>query len=123
MSNRVDNLFTGGEPDQRLAQTGWISALLAVAIPLDILGVLSCTSVPGAGVTLLAWWLVDREMALLESGVILVESAPRLNRLKQITMGALAFCGISLLFQIVLLSTGFYEGWLLQISQWMQWNL
>jgi len=122
MSNRVDNLFTGGEPEQRPAQSGWITALLIVAIPLDLLGVLSCTSVPGAAITLLAWWLVDREMALLESGIIHVESAPTLNRLKQITLGTLAFCGISLIFQIVLLSTGFFEAWLLRGSQWLQWN-
>jgi len=122
LSNRVDNLFTGSEPEQRPAQSGWIIALLVIAVPLDLLGVLSCTSVPGAAMTLFAWWLVDREMALLESGVIHVESAPKLNRLKQITLGTLAFCGISLVFQIVLLSTGFYETYLLRLSQWMQWT-
>lgn len=121
MSNRVEKLFSGGEPEQRPARSGWIKAVLAVAIPLDVLGVLSCTSVPGAVMTLLAWWLVDREMALLESGVIHVESAPSLNRLKQVTVGTLTFCGVSLFVQIVLLSTGFYERWLLRLSQWLQW--
>lgn len=121
MSKRVEKLFSGGEPEQRPARSGWIKALLAAAIPLDVLGILSCTSVPGAALTLAAWWLVDRELALLESGVIAAESAPTLGRLKQLTLGALTFCGVSLFVQIVLLSTGFYERWLLRLSQWLQW--
>lgn len=121
MSKRVEELFSGGEAAQRPARSGWIKALLAAAIPLDVLGILSCTSVPGAALTLAAWWLVDRELALLESGVIAVESAPALGRLKQLTLGALTFCGVSLFVQIVLLSTGFYERWLLRLSQWLQW--
>ncbi len=122
MSDRLDNLFTGAELAQRPARTGWITALLALAIPLDVLGVLSCTSVPGAILTLVAWWLVDRETALLESGLIQVTGAPRLARLRQLTVGTLTFCGVSLFVQIVLLSTGFYERWLLRVSQWLEWN-
>ena len=116
MADRLENLFSGGELAQRPARTGLIGLTLALAIPLDLLGVLSCTSVPGAALTLGAWWLIDQESGLMECGLVDGAAAPRLAQLKRVTHAALVFCGINLFAQIILLSTGVYEQWLITLS-------
>ena len=116
MADRLETLFSGGELAPRPARTGLVTAALAVAIPLDLLGVLSCTSVPGAGLTLMAWWLIDQELGLMEGGLVHSDAAPKLANQKRLAHAALVFCGINLFAQILLLSTGIYEQWLLTLS-------
>ena len=119
MSERLDQLFDGDSNRSRRARLPLVWGILAVALPLNLLGVLSCTAVPGAVVTLMAWWLLDQELALHGSGMIDPSDGPALLKLKQVTRWFLAFCGANLLLQIALLSTGVYEGWLLELSQWV----
>ena len=117
MSDRVDRLFEGDqEPPPVKARTTWILVSLALALPLNLMGFISCTAVPGAGLALAAWSMVDRDLSLVESGLISIEQAPQLNRLKRVTVATLALSGAVLIVQIILLSTGAYERWLLQLD-------
>ncbi len=116
MADRLETLFSGGELTPRPAHPRVVVAVLALAIPLDLLGVLICTSVPGAGLTLVAWWLIDQETGLMECGLVDSAAAPQFVNLKRLTHAALVFCGINLFAQIILLSSGVYEQWLLTLS-------
>jgi len=115
VSEGTDGLFSDPPAMSRIR---WIRRLLWVAVPLDLAGVLCCTSVPGAGLTLAAWALADADMARVESGHLPQEAAPELLRLKRFALGLLVLCGLSFLLQIVLLSNGTYERWFLVLDLW-----
>ncbi len=106
-------------PDVPGSKLHWIRRLLWVAIPLDLLGVLCCTSVPGAVLTLVAWSVADGELARVGSGDLPLDEAPRLSRYKRISLAALVFCVLSFLLQIILLSNGTYRAWLLELDLWL----
>ena len=91
MTGRVDRLF-GGKPVGE-SQVRRATILLAIAVPLDVLGLVTCTSVPGALLTLAAWQLAEADM-------------------KQIAFWAMGACILGFGLQLVLLSTGTYERWL-----------
>ena len=111
MSEKVDALFSGDlrlppadlEPRiRRLRQTLW------AAIALDLLGVPCWTSVPGAILTLWVWLSTDPDMVPSDAMHTPDERA-QLGRLRRIATWALVFCVASLVAQIFLLSTTFYE--------------
>ena len=110
MTEGTDELFSDPPSGSRIR---WIRRLLWVGVPLDLSGVLCCTSV-----TLAAWALADADLARVESGHLPQEAAPELLRLKRIALGLLVLCGLSFLLQIVLLSNGTYERWLLMLDLW-----
>lgn len=110
MTEKVDALFSGdlplppselGPQLDRLRQTLW------VAIALDILGILCWTSVPGAILTLYVWLSTDTDANPEERHS--ADELAQLGRLRKIATWALIFCVASLMAQIFLLSTSFYE--------------
>jgi hypothetical protein len=118
-SERVDQLFGGeaggsglGGPEPR---TGLILGLLVVAAPMDLFGVVCCTSIPGMVLTLAAWLAADADLARVESGHLDVDRAPALVRLKQVAFGLLIWCGATFLIQMALLGNGAYERWLVSV--------
>lgn len=110
MSQRVERLFGGAHRDTRAIRRAEL--LLAVAIPLDVLGLLTCTSVPGALMTLAAYQMAERQMSRVERGELSVEHAPRLVRIKKVGFWAMVGCLVGFAIQLFLLSTGAYERWL-----------
>ena len=112
---RVDALFSG-EPARPTVPAGprirQLSLVLAVAVPLDLLGIPCWTGVPGAILTLWAYLSADAEMARIEAGTYSGEDAARLLRLRSIATWALYFCVASFLGQAWLLSTQFYTSML-----------
>lgn len=107
----VDELFAGEPPPPPVGAGPRIRRLrrvLMVAIPLDLLGILCWTGVPGAVLTLWVWLCVDGEMARIEAGVYSPEDAARLMRIRTLAAWTLGFCVVSLVVQIWLLSTSFY---------------
>ena len=113
--SRVDALFSGEPPPAPLPAGPRIRRLeriLAVAIPLDLLGIPCWTGVPGAVLTLWAYLQADAEMARIDAGMYGGEDAARLLRLRSISTWALYFCVVSFLLQAWLLSTSFYTAML-----------
>ena len=106
-------------PEVTGSRVHWIRRLLWVAVPLDLLGVLCCTSVPGAVLTLAAWSVADGELARVDSGDLPLDEAPQLSRYKRISLAALVFCVLSFVLQIILLSNGTYRGWLMELDLWL----
>lgn len=108
---RVDALFAGELPPPPVEAGPRIRRLrrtLAVAIPLDVLGVCCWTGVPGAALTLYAWLLADGEVARVEAGEYTTEDAAQLMRLRTISAWTLGFCVVSLILQIVLFNSTLY---------------
>lgn len=108
---RVDALFAGELPPPPVEAGPRIRRLqrtLAVAIPLDVLGVCCWTGVPGAALTLYAWLLADGEVARVEAGEYTTEDAAQLMRLRTISAWTLGFCVVSLVLQIVLFNSTLY---------------
>lgn len=108
---KVDALFAGEPPPPTIPagpRIRSLSLVLAVAVPLDLLGILCWTGVPGAVLTLWAYLSADAEMARIEAGTYSGEDAARLLRLRSIATWALYFCVLSFLGQAWLLSTSFY---------------
>jgi hypothetical protein len=112
MTDKVDALFAGDPPppvepaEPRLRS---IRGVLWCAIPLVVLGIPCWTSVPGAGLTLWAWLATDAEMNRVDAGTTSEEDAAELRKLRRTATGALALCVITLVVQVLLLSTRFYE--------------
>ena len=111
MSEKVDALFSGDLPLppsslgprlHRLWQTLW------VGIVLDVLGIPCWTSVPGAILTLYVWLSTDAD-GIPGDGMHSADELAQLGRLRNIATWALIFCVASLMAQIYLLSTSFYE--------------
>jgi|TARA_B110000495_G_C22817160_1_gene477010 hypothetical protein len=110
MTEKVDALFSGDLPLppselgprlERLRQTLW------VAIALDVLGIPCWTSVPGAILTLYVWLSTDTDTHPDE--LHSTDELGQLGRLRKTATWALVFCVASLMAQIFLLSTSFYE--------------
>lgn len=110
MTEKVDALFSGDLPLppselgprlERLRQTLW------VAIALDVLGIPCWTSVPGAILTLYVWLSTDTDTNPDE--LHSTDELAQLGRLRKTATWALVFCVASLMAQIFLLSTSFYE--------------
>jgi hypothetical protein len=111
--SKVDALFAGEPPPAPVAAGPRIRRLqriLAIAIPLDLLGIPCWTGVPGAVLTLWAYLQADAETARIDAGAYAGEDAARLLRLRSISTWALYFCVVSFLVQAWLLSTPFYAG-------------
>ena len=113
MSDRVDALFSGELPSrtpieaqQRLRR---LRRTLSIAIVLDILGLPCWTSVPGAALTLWVWLATDSDLMRIEVGEYSDEDAALLMKIRRYSSIALVFCVISLVTQIFLLSTTFYQ--------------
>jgi hypothetical protein len=113
MSDKVDALFSGDLPistpveaQQRLRR---LKRTLWLAITLDILGLPCWTSVPGAVLTLWVWLATDADLVRIEAEEYADEDAALLMRIRRISAGALVLCVVSLVIQIFLLSTTFYE--------------
>lgn len=111
MSYKVDQLFGKESEASRLRRLRRIRWMLAVALPLDFFGVVICTSLPGAVITLWAWQLTEQELLRVEEGMIDLEHAPELTLLRQVAYGALAWCLLGFLVQMYLMSNGFYLRW------------
>lgn len=107
MSRRVDRLFEGkvNPPLRRNA----IVTLLWIGLPLDVLGVITCTGVIGMGVTLWALHVIDRERLRVEVGDLALEHSDELEAWRRKALAGLGFCAAGFVLQIWLLSTGFYE--------------
>ena len=114
MSN-VDDLFApeplpGGRPApppvDRLRR---VRVILGVALPLNFLGVLCFTGVPGAILTLVGWQLADEEVARAEAGVVPKEQLPRARRARDFAFGQLVFVVLSLTAQVALFTLGVYD--------------
>jgi hypothetical protein len=110
MTEKVDALFSGDLPLppselgprlERLRQTLW------VAIALDVLGIPCWTSVPGAILTLYVWLSTDTDTN--PDDLHSTDELAQLGRLRKTATWALVFCVASLMAQIFLLSTSFYE--------------
>jgi hypothetical protein len=112
MSDKVDALFSGDLPPTS-ADTGnrilRLRRVLYIAIGLDVLGIPCWTSVPGAVLTLWVWLSTDTDVSRIEHGEYSDVEANSLMKLRRITSWALTFCVCSLVVQISLLSTTFYE--------------
>ena len=113
MSEKVDALFSSEIPIRtpvearqrlvRLYQTLW------VAIWLNVLGIPCWTSVPGAALTLWVWLSTDTDMARVDAGEYADSDAAFLMKIRRYATAALGFCVASLVLQIFLLSSSFYE--------------
>lgn len=113
--SRVDALFAGEpppEPQPAAPRIRRLQRILAVAIPLDLLGIPCWTGVPGAILTLWAYLQADAEMARIDAGMYGGEDAARLLRLRSISTWTLYFCVVSFLLQAWLLSTSAYTGFI-----------
>lgn len=117
MSYRVDLLFGKESAETRNKRLRRIRWLLAVAAPLDLLGLVSCTALPGAALTLLAWQLSDQELYRAEEGLGGGGNTDALGRLRQVAGGLLAVCFVGFFVQMYLLSTGVYARWLAGILE------
>ncbi len=93
--------------------------LLALALPLNVLGLVCCTLVPGTLLTLWAWSICKRELAILEHGELPVRESLRLASLDRLARWMLAACGVLLVAQVYLLTTGFYQRLLLRLDVWL----
>jgi hypothetical protein len=117
---RADILFAGRRPGPARPTRGRrVLWLLALAVPLNLLGLVSCTLVPGTLLTLWAWIVVKRELAILEHGELPVQETLRLTRLDRLARAMLAACGVLLVAQAYLLTTGFYQNLLLRLDLWL----
>lgn len=110
MSAKVDALFAGEPP--ATVELGPVLArlklLLGVSLPLNLLGPLCWTGVPGAVLTLWAWSLADREAAAVSAGAVRGDQATSLLRLRRFAATNLGLCVLSLFVQVSLLATDFY---------------
>jgi hypothetical protein len=118
---KVDALFVGDPPKPPAEATPklrQLRLLLAVAIPLNLLGIPCWTGVPGAALTLWAWLSADAEMTRVNDGDYAPEDAARLMHLRTIAAWTLLFCVLSLVLQVWLLGTNWYNrfyGWALDL--------
>lgn len=115
---KVDALFAGEPPppEDANARIRQLRQLLWIALPLVLLGIPCCTGVPGAMLTMWAWLVADEHMARVENGEFGAEDAATIMRLRAVARGAMVVCVVSLIVQIFLLSTPFYEALWQQVS-------
>ena len=113
MSDKVDAMFSSEihtrtplEARNRLVR---LNRTLRIAIVLDVLGVPCWTSVPGAALTLWVWLATDSDLNRIEAGEYSDADAAFLMKIRRYATAALVFCVASLVLQIFLLSSSFYE--------------
>jgi hypothetical protein len=112
MSDKVDALFDGdplAPPVPAEPRLRSIRGMLWVGVPLVVLGVPCWTSVPGAVLSLWAWLSTDAELPRIEAGEYSAEDAGKLLQLRRLASGTLVLCVVTLILQIFLLNTRFYE--------------
>ena len=107
----VDDLFSPDAPPppppkDRLRRIG---RLLAVSLPLNLLGPLCLTGVPGAILALIGWQLADEEVARAESGAVPKDQLPRARRMRTFAFSQLSLAMLSLVAQVFLFALGFYD--------------
>lgn len=110
--SRVDALFTGDPPLPRVdvsAGLTRVTRLLAIALPLDGLGLLCWTTVPGAVLTIWAWLAADELMALVDADQVDEPDAGRVRTARRVAGVALGLTALSMMLQLWLLSTDFYR--------------
>ena len=112
MYDKVDALFDGDPPAPPVPaepKLRSIRGMLWVGTPLVVLGVPCWTSVPGAVLTLWAWLATDAELPRIEAGEYSQEDAAKLIGLRRQASWILILCVVTLILQIFLLNTRFYE--------------
>ena len=109
----VDDLFSpeapppAPPPKDRLRR---VDVLLAIALPLNLFGILCFTGVPGAILTLIGWQLADEEIARVESGALPQRQLGPARRRRNLAFAQLIWVMLSLTIQVVLFGIGFYDG-------------
>lgn len=106
MSSRVDRLFGGSDRPFRRSSILW---LLGLGLPLDLLGLLTCTSVPGMVLTLICLQIIDAERERVTQGMLPLELTPTLARYRKLALSGLGLCAAGFVLQLWLLSAGYYE--------------
>ncbi len=106
----ADDLFSTEAPAPVHDRLGRVEKLLAIALPLNALGIFCFTGVPGAVLALLAWHTADEEMLRIESGALPADRMVRARRLRGLGFGLLVFALLSLSAQVTLFAIGFYAG-------------
>lgn len=86
-----------------------IRRLLFFAVPMNLAGPCLFTGVPGALLSLWAWYRADEELAKVENGALPEEFRAPLGRLRATAFGNLSFCLMLLFVQIALFSMGVYH--------------
>ena len=110
MSSRVDRLFGGSDRPFRRSSILW---LLGLGLPLDFLGLLTCTSVPGMVLTLIALQIIDAERERMSQGLLPLTLTQKLNLYRKLAFGGLGLCAAGFVLQLWLISAGYYEELLL----------
>ena len=106
----VDDVFSAERPPAPVRdRLDRAARLLAVALPLNVLGVACFTGVPGAVLALVAWHIADEEVLRVESGALPAERGVRARRVRGLGFAMLVFAIGSLILQIVLFGAGFYQ--------------
>lgn len=117
---RVDELFAGSRAvASRPGRSRQVLLLLALALPMNLAGLVCCTLVPGTLLTIWGWSITRRELAILEHGELPVQETLRLTRLERAARVMISACGVLLVIQAYLLTTGFYQGLLLRMDLWL----
>jgi hypothetical protein len=107
---KADQLFAGETPPPPPADpTAPILRLLWIALPLNLLGPCLFTGVPGAALSLWAWYRADEELARLEAGAHPVALKSRLSQIRWFCSLNLGLCGALLLLQLGLFGIGAYQ--------------
>ena len=107
MSQRVDQLF--GQGPRKVSRAKLVSGLLMAAIPLTVVGLITCASLPAAGLALYAHLVASDEVRRVSTGELDIDELPRLTRLRRSAFWTMVVCGLSFILQLVLLNNGFYE--------------
>lgn len=102
----VEELFGEGGRASK-PRTGRVVAVLATGLLLTLLG-MACTAVPGGLVTLVAWYLIEKEVDRVDSGFLPLEYRPRLVTLRAVVWASLFLVVVLFLVQTVLLFNGVY---------------
>jgi hypothetical protein len=113
VSSRVDRLFGGSNKPFRQTR---ILCLLGLALPLDLIGLVTCTSVPGMVLTLIVLQVIDSERERVAQGMLPLDLTPKLNTYRKLALTGLGLCAAGFVLQLWLLSAGYYEELLLRWS-------
>lgn len=106
---KADDLFSGEGAIATPDPTPPIARLLWLAVPLNLAGPCLFTGVPGAALSLWAWYRADEELAKVETGALPESFRRPLTNLRNTAFGNLSLCMMLLILQIVLFSMGVYQ--------------
>lgn len=116
--SEIDELFGegGGAPAPR---TGLVAGLLGMGLVTAVLG-LACSAAPGAGLVLLGWYVVEKDVARVESGYLAPSAAPTVRVLRGAALASV-LAVIALFFvQGALLQVGAYDGPWSAVVGWIE---